>query len=104
MADKRAPNRSRADEIIILRGDDRVELIAEVERLVSALSVAPPFKLKELAFSINELLAPGGARLAVVAHDRLDLLDKLDRALARLKDRNCHRIHDRKGAFFFADP
>lgn len=64
------PDRAWRDEVLVLRGDDRTGLTAEVESLLAALGNAQPFKLNELARSLNErcesrwcLSEPGGKGL-----------------------------------------
>ncbi len=98
------PDRAWRDEVLVLRGDDRTGLTAEVESLLAALGNAQPFKLNELARSLNERCESDGVCLSLVARDYNELTSKLRQALTRLKDRSCSRIQDRSGLYFFEEP
>jgi malonyl CoA-acyl carrier protein transacylase len=91
-------------EVFVLRGDDRAELRQRVQALADFLTRQPSIELKDLAFTLNTALAPGGSRLAVVAESTADLQARLGRAAQRLADPRCKQIKDARGIYFFEEP
>src|SRR5579875_1186373 len=91
-------------EVFVLRGDDRTALCQRVQRLSDFLAQHPAMELKDLAFTLNTTLAPGGSRLAVVAESIADLRTRLERAAERLADSCCRQIKDARGIYYFAEP
>ncbi|HTU89483.1 MAG TPA: acyltransferase domain-containing protein, partial [Gemmataceae bacterium] len=91
-------------EVFVLRGDDRSELRQRVQALADFLARTPGVELKDLAFTLNATLAPGGSRLAVVAESAADLQARLVRAAERLADPRCNQIKDTRGSYFFGQP
>ncbi len=91
-------------EAIILRGDDRDELRRRVLELGDFLTHTPAVELKDLAFTLNTSLAPGGSRLAMVVESVADLQTRLARADERLADPRCRQIKDSRGSYFFETP
>ncbi|HEY7425064.1 MAG TPA: acyltransferase domain-containing protein, partial [Gemmataceae bacterium] len=91
-------------EVLVLRGDDRAELCRRVQALADFLARTPAVELKDLAFTLNTTLAPGGSRLAVVAESTADLQSRLGRAAERLADPRCRHIKDSRGSYFFEEP
>jgi malonyl CoA-acyl carrier protein transacylase len=75
-----------------------------VQVLIDFLSRTPAVELKDLAFSLNTSLVPGGSRLAVVADSTADLQSRLRRAAERLADSRCQYIKDSRGSYFFEEP
>jgi malonyl CoA-acyl carrier protein transacylase len=88
--------------LFVLRGDDRPHLIEQVRELAGALDHHVDFV--ELAATLAANLAPGGARLAVIATDPADLHKKLNRVADRLADPQCKQIRDAAGLYFFESP
>jgi malonyl CoA-acyl carrier protein transacylase len=91
-------------EVIVLRGDDRADLGQRVRALIDYLERTPAIELKELAFTLNTALAPGGSRLAIVAESVADLQTRLGRAAERLADPRCLQIKDSRGSYYFDEP
>jgi len=91
-------------EVFVLRGDNRAELRQRVQALVDFLARTPSVELKDLAFTLNTTLAPGGSRLAVVAESVADLQSLLGRAAQRLSDPRCQLIKETRGSYFFEQP
>ncbi|MHB1422620.1 MAG: acyltransferase domain-containing protein [Gemmataceae bacterium] len=91
-------------EVFVLRGDNRAELRQRAQALTDFLSRHPSIELKDLAFTLNAALAPGGSRLAVVAESSADLKTRLSRAAERLADPRCKHIKDSRGSYFFEHP
>lgn len=91
-------------EVVVLRGDDRAELRQRVQALADFLARTPAVDLKDLAFTLNTALAPGGSRLAMVAESAADLPSRLGRAAERLADPRCRHIKDSRGSYFFEQP
>ncbi|HEY7309058.1 MAG TPA: acyltransferase domain-containing protein [Gemmataceae bacterium] len=91
-------------EVFVLRGDDRDELRRQVLALADFLTRNPTLELKDLAFTLNTALAPGGSRLAVVAESTADLQSRLGRAAERLADPRCRQIKDSRGSYYFEQP
>jgi malonyl CoA-acyl carrier protein transacylase/phosphopantetheinyl transferase (holo-ACP synthase) len=91
-------------EVFVLRGDDRAELRRRVHSLADYLARHPSIELKDLAFTLNAPLAPGGSRLAIVAESAADLQAHLGRAAERLADPRCKSIKDTRGCYYFEEP
>jgi malonyl CoA-acyl carrier protein transacylase len=91
-------------EAIVLHGDDRAELRRRVQELADFLARTPGVELKDLAYTLNTALAPGGSRLALVAESVADLQARLDQAAKRLADPRCRSIKDSRGCYFFEQP
>jgi malonyl CoA-acyl carrier protein transacylase/phosphopantetheinyl transferase len=104
MMTQQAPDCAWRDELIVLAGDDRFDLVTKVRLLLTELDRMSTCKFKELALSLNEDFRNGGVRLAVVAHDQHDLKRKSEIALPQLEDHDCRRIRDRRGIYFFDPP
>jgi malonyl CoA-acyl carrier protein transacylase len=91
-------------EVFVLRGDDRAELRQRLQTLGDFLARNPSIELKDLAFTLNAALAPGGSRLAIVAESAADLQNRLKSAAERLGDPNCRHIKDSRGSYYFEQP
>jgi malonyl CoA-acyl carrier protein transacylase len=91
-------------EVFVLRGDDRAVLRERAASLAASVERQPAARLAELAASLAADLAPGGARLGVVATSTADLVTKLRRAADRLADPKCRHIRDTAGVYFAAEP
>jgi acyl transferase domain-containing protein/phosphopantetheinyl transferase len=91
-------------EAIILQGGSPAELGAEIGRLLAFLESGSEVSLKDLAYTLNSRPLDGGCRLGLVATDRDDLRQKLERARQRLESPNCRRIKDVAGIYYFAEP
>lgn len=90
-------------ELFVVRGDDRRHLLERVRRL-SAFVAVGSIRPKDLAFTLDASLAPGGSRLALVARSIEELRRRLDRAAKRLSDPACHQVRDATGIYFFERP
>ena len=88
-------------EVCILSAPSRAELIQRGQQLQRFLQAKPQVQLKDLAYTLNVPLPPGPAWVAIVASCLEDLQHKLDRALQRLADPQCHRIKEVHGIYFF---
>ena len=91
-------------EVVVLRGDNRADLAQRVQALIDYLQRTPAIELKDLAFTLNTSLVPGGSRLAIVAESAVDLQTRLDRAAERLADPRCRQIKDSRGSYYFDEP
>jgi malonyl CoA-acyl carrier protein transacylase/phosphopantetheinyl transferase (holo-ACP synthase) len=91
-------------ELFVVRGDNREGLQARVAEVSALAGEQPPRNLRNLARWLNCALAPGGARLAIVADSHEDLQAKLARAAAKLADPRCEKIRDVTGVYYFARP
>jgi malonyl CoA-acyl carrier protein transacylase/phosphopantetheinyl transferase len=91
-------------ELFVLRGDDREGLRQRAQTLAAYLDHHPDVVLRDLAFTLNTDLSPGGSRLAVVAGSASDLRVRLARAGERLADPRCRQIRDTQGVYYFDEP
>jgi malonyl CoA-acyl carrier protein transacylase/phosphopantetheinyl transferase len=91
-------------EVFVLRGEDRAALRQKVQALATYLECGSGVALKDLAFTLNTALPPGGSRLAVVAGTSADLRTRLTRAVERLADCACKQIKDSVGIYYFSEP
>jgi acyl transferase domain-containing protein len=91
-------------EVFVVCGADREELRKEIQTLAALLERSPDMVLKDLAFTLNTKLAPGGSRLAVVAGSPAELRSRLTRAGERLADPACQQIKDGVGIYYFDEP
>ncbi|QJW93893.1 polyketide synthase dehydratase domain-containing protein [Frigoriglobus tundricola] len=91
-------------ELFVLRGDDRAMLGASARALAAAVEEQPGAGLADLAALLGAEMKPGGARLAVVAGSRTDLVARLSRAADRLADPKCKQIRDANGIYYFDSP
>ncbi len=91
-------------EVFVLRGDDRADLGRRMQTLADFLAHNPSVELKDLAYTLNTNLSPGGSRLAVVAESAADLRTRLSKVAERLADPRCDQIKDTRGSYFFAKP
>ena len=88
-------------EVCILSAPSRAELLQRGQQLQQFLQAGPHVQLRDLAYTLNVPLHPGPARVAIVATSVEDLQHKLDCALQRLTDPQCHRIKEVHGIYFF---
>jgi acyl transferase domain-containing protein/phosphopantetheinyl transferase (holo-ACP synthase) len=93
-------------EVCILESDSQDGLLAEAERLASALADAPPFGLTDLAFTLGRALGrrERPLRLAIVASSLDDLGQKLGQAIEKLRSPDCRRIKAVSGIYYAAEP
>ena len=67
-------------ELVVVRGENREHLLERVQSLCTFVA-DDSVSLRDLAFTLNSQLAPGGSRLAMVAGSVGGLRSRLDRAL-----------------------
>lgn len=91
-------------EVCILEARSRSALIDRLQHLQKVLSDKPPWRLKDVSYSLNTDLKGEPYRLALVTSSLNDLQEKLEKAIARLENPNCKRIKDVKGIYFFEQP
>jgi acyl transferase domain-containing protein/4'-phosphopantetheinyl transferase EntD len=91
-------------EVCILQGESRLDLTRQCEQLKSYLFAHPRAELKDIAYTLNSRLVESSHRLAVVASDPDQLVQKLDYALRRLADPACVRIKEKSGVYYFEEP
>jgi len=91
-------------EVVILQGESRSDLIAEVERLRRYLARMPEARIADIAYTNNTQLRASTLRLAVVASSTAELDRKLAYALGRLHEPECQRIKDVNGIYCFMEP
>jgi malonyl CoA-acyl carrier protein transacylase len=91
-------------EVLVLRGEDRADLLDRIRVLSEYLAHHPDTNLVDLAFTLNGELMIGGSRLAIVAGSVADVSSRLARARERLADPVCEQIRDTTGIYYFAQP
>ncbi|HEY2841894.1 MAG TPA: acyltransferase domain-containing protein, partial [Pirellulales bacterium] len=91
-------------EVVVVRGEDRADLICSIDALLLQISRQPNLRLVDVAFTLNKALLPEGARLAIVATDLSDLARRLALAKESLADPNTKRLRDPSGAYFETEP
>lgn len=91
-------------ELFILQGNTRQELIDQAEKILIYLNGLPPRRLADLAFTLAAPPIVSSHRLAIVAASLEDLRGKLEHALKRLREPKTHRLKDKSGIYYFADP
>jgi malonyl CoA-acyl carrier protein transacylase len=91
-------------ELFVLRAKDRAGLRRRLDVLAGYLGRCPDVCLKDLAFSVNGGLEPGGSRVAVVAGSAEELRARLGRAAERLADPSCAQVNDAAGIYYFERP
>jgi acyl transferase domain-containing protein/phosphopantetheinyl transferase len=92
-------------ELFVVEGGSRAELVSRAQGLLRDLrGLDAP--LVDLAATLAARLgrAPAPTRLAIVAASVDELVGKLERALGRLADPACTRIHGVSGTFFAERP
>src|SRR5262245_6389327 len=99
-----APLQTWETEVFILRGDDRDDLCRRVKALQHLVENKGNLVLKDLAYTLNADLGPGGSRLAVVAGSAADLQARLTTAAQRLHDPKRTQIKDAAGIYYFDQP
>ncbi len=92
-------------EVFVLEGKSRSDLIRRIEALCKLLadrhdSVA----MKDLAGSVNLGRTNLECQIGFVASSGRDLLEKMEKAMARLADDKCRAIRNQKGIYFFEKP
>jgi malonyl CoA-acyl carrier protein transacylase len=91
-------------ELLVLRGDDRAELMETLRALTDYLRCHPRTNLADLAFTLNTGLRGGGCRLGVIAATAEEAVSRLERAVGRLVDPRCRSLRDAAGIYFAAEP
>ena len=91
-------------ELFVLRGADRHDLVRRAHTLHSFLGATADVVLKDLAYSLNAELTPGGSRLALVAGSVAELQERLTAAAQRLADPARAQIKDTLGIYYFDRP
>lgn len=99
-----APLQTWETEVFILRGEDRDDLCRRVQALQHVVQNKGNLVLKDLAYTLNAELGPGGSRLAVVAGSAADLQARLTTAAQRLTDPKRTQIKDAAGIYYFDQP
>jgi acyl transferase domain-containing protein/phosphopantetheinyl transferase/acyl carrier protein len=94
-------DRTWENELILIDGATRQELISRCEAALEFLAHQSDAALVDIAYSLNRRLEGQPYRLAIVAESRENLNQKLTHALQRLKDQHRSRIKDRSGIYFF---
>lgn len=91
-------------ELFVLRGADRHDLVRRAHTLHGFLGATAGVALKDLAYSLNAELTPGGSRLALVAGSVAELQERLTAAALRLADPARAQIKDTLGIYYFDRP
>jgi malonyl CoA-acyl carrier protein transacylase len=92
------------DELLIVEGSSRAELVAALDRLRAYAVQVEGVPLRHVAYTLNTSLKGAAQRVAIVASSLEDLAQKIDRVKQRLADRECHHIRERSGIFYFDNP
>ena len=105
-----APIQTWPAELVVLAGEDRAALAAEIEHLRAWLTAGDPPSLRDVAYTLAWRRRPAhgatgkaGVRLAIVATSLADLDEKLSKALARLNAGETE-IRDAQGIYGSAAP
>jgi acyl transferase domain-containing protein len=89
--------------IVSAESDQRLPAaIASVRDTLGRLPADTP--LRNIAFTLNCEKPLGAARLSLVAGNRQELIDKLNRASAKLEDSRTKRVRDVEGIYFTKEP
>jgi acyl transferase domain-containing protein len=89
--------------IVSAESDQRLPAaIASTLATIERLPADTP--LRNIAFSLNCAKPLGASRLTVVAANRQELTDKLNRASGKLQDSRTKRIRDVEGIYFCSEP
>ncbi len=92
-------------EVFLLRADSREDLLREGDELRRRLAVEENIECRDLAYTLDCVLARDAPLcLAVVAASLPELDQKLEDALERLADLKTNRIKERRGIYFFDSP
>jgi acyl transferase domain-containing protein len=92
-------------ECFIASAESDGELPAAISSILGTLDRLPTdTPLRNIAFSLNCEKALGPSRVALVAGNRQELMDKLNRASAKLQDSRTKRIRDIEGIYFNREP
>ena len=94
-------HRTWENELILLDGASRAELISRCEAALDFLAEQAGADLVDIAYTLNQGLESKPYRLAIVAESLENLTKKLNHAVGKLKDPGRHRIKDRSGVYFF---
>jgi acyl transferase domain-containing protein/phosphopantetheinyl transferase len=86
-------------ELVVMSADGRGGLLQELDRVVALLDAKPEASLASVALSLARR-SPGASRLAVVAKDAVDLLDKLRSVRDKLAEPGRDRLQARSGIYF----
>jgi malonyl CoA-acyl carrier protein transacylase/4'-phosphopantetheinyl transferase EntD len=92
------------DELIVLQGDTRTEILDAAAALCKQLRANPDSQLTPLAATLALQGQGRRAPLAVVASSAADLDRKLTHAIERLADPNCTRVKERAGVYYLDEP
>lgn len=95
-------------ELVVVGAESPRGLASEADRLAGDLDRAENLDLGAVACSLNAVFAESDSanraqRLAVVAHDVRDLVEKLRRFVSRIES-EVVGMHDRSGVYWFPDP
>lgn len=102
--DARLPAVEQPQELFLLRGDVRGDLLARIQKFSSRIERGTSETFQSLARTTHDELAPGGLRLGLVANDIHELLQQLSRAHDKIADPKCHQIRDLGGIYFTDAP
>jgi acyl transferase domain-containing protein/phosphopantetheinyl transferase len=93
-------------ELCVLESDSAQGLADAAQRLAHALEGSPAFRLTDLAYTLSGALGriERPLRLAIVATSLDDLREKLDQAIAKLREPDCRRIKAISGIYYAAEP
>jgi acyl transferase domain-containing protein/phosphopantetheinyl transferase (holo-ACP synthase) len=90
-------------ELFVIQAESRPALQEQVGRLRQYVGDVRGVALRDVAWTLNRELRPGGSRLAIVANSFADLAQKLERAGARLAEAGRTQIKDAAGIYYFED-
>ncbi|GMQ83281.1 MAG: beta-ketoacyl synthase N-terminal-like domain-containing protein [Gammaproteobacteria bacterium] len=98
--------RDWASEVAVFVADDRQQLLNRLTAVGDYIEQRgdAPVTLRDIAYSLAKGPREGAQRLAIVASDLDDLLNKMHKAARTLADKGRHRYQTRKGAFFTDQP
>ncbi|MFL5327684.1 MAG: acyltransferase domain-containing protein [Gemmataceae bacterium] len=91
-------------ELFVLAEANREALIARAESLAEFVRNQTNLTLSYLSHTLVEELVQADVRLAIIAENGSDLVAKLGRAVARLRDPGCTQIRDTSGIYYFDEP
>jgi acyl transferase domain-containing protein len=92
-------------ECFVISAESDAQLPAAIATVLGTLDRLPAdTPLRNIAFTLNCGHALGASRLAVVASNRQELIEKLTRAATRIADSRTRRIREVEGIYFSREP
>lgn len=91
-------------ELLLFSGASRVELIRRLEQTSRLAALLSRRQLRDLAYTLNTADPEGAWRCAVIADAPHDTAARIAALRDELERGKPQRVHNRAGAYYFADP